>query len=493
MKTIEIARNSIYLVCANVSSKAISFATLTILARNTSVEDFGLYNMITAIALSVCSALEFGLSTAVQRAVSISKAKPHHENTQQMLLVAMKVMFGSCTFLMLLLAALVAGYSLNLFSAHFAGEYAHAIPILLIALFMTASIIPNSIILGMSNFSGYAIRLLIINSCTLLLIPSIGHHSGPYAAAYGFALCQFVGFAMAVRLATRLIDVTKVLSETKLDVERARFNLKQCLIYYFGNTFVGAVYGITILSLIHEHLGLVKISYLGLGTSLAALASFLPAAIGPVIISGLSSQSSDELLHQKSLSYRVTLLVSTISSMLLIAFSGLLIPILFGDKYTQGITIIAFVLALNFLMAMNGLLVSMQSAAGYFVRLGWLAAMFASINLLLSLITIPLYGMVGYFVCNFLTYALSIIINGRMEFFRHGYADRRRIVFASLLAFSCIALILSAVLSGSGLTFILLQCICSLILLCLAAMSAKEFESFRKAVKHILLSRSASS
>lgn len=170
---------------------------------------------------------------------------------------------------------------------------------------------------------------------------------------------------------------------------------------FFAGNFLSSFIALPLLGYVSRAGGIEQIGYLRVAQSLSQLISFLPTAIAPVLISTLSaniSANTIEYRQTKSIHLRsLWIIILTIATY--ISFSlDYLIPLLFGDNYSQAIFLSRLTIWITAMTSLSGMMNQYVISSGRTKVIAIIQTTALGINLLLGLLLIPKYNSVGLLI-----------------------------------------------------------------------------------------------
>ena len=414
--------SSFLVLGSNVLAKTLSFLTISIIARILSTQEVGIYNGLLTVALSINQMADLGFGIILQREsarVNVSGSKKLGNIYGVAILFTLilnGIIFLAITFFDDYFFHLLIGTE-----AKISIQFFRLIPYIIF--FQYLNQLPSYLIMGVGEFREYAKRTIASNFFSILLIPIACYYGG-----VAFALQSFAAVLMLTSIFSWRIAI-KILKEKNIELSLESFfpELKNLLVggffYYLGNTLVGALFSIMTVNLVATYVGVSELGYLRLASSLAVIVGIIPAALAPVLLSFTAAGDTSENVRLKSLTIRFVTAFVFFITVAVIILSKIIIPILFGSKYLDGIVLFNVSIALNFLIIITSLFNNFLTAKGYLSYIGVLAVVFALVNIALSYFLIPSMGINGYFIAGFTTYVLSLLGGAGKEFWTTEYGS----------------------------------------------------------------------
>lgn len=422
-----------FIFLGNVLSKILSLLTLSLIGRFLGPNILGSYNAVISTGTSINQILDFGSSIVIQKeAVNIEDKKNSY--LISLLTFYLSVQFG-VVLLLIVISIFNADYILKLL---FENEFSTQILYFLIPLVVLNLLIQmlQQLLLGLGLFKEYASRIVIVNLISFLtfIITFFIFGNSLYLSLVASIISLFFNVMITYFLISKYVVNNEVGLSKLLLLDKTKSTIYNGFIFYFGNTLVGAIVTLSLIGLFSNFISIKDFGYMRIGASLSAILGVFIGSLQPVTIRLLSKTDFDT--HKlKSFQLRVVTCILFIGVFIMVAFINPIISTLFGDVYLEGKQIIVFMLLMQVVVFISSLISNFQVAANNTKFIGIISAIGALINLILSFLLIPKFGIHGFYIAHFLGYLFGALMLVYKEMVNSIYADRQKIYFAFYFIF----------------------------------------------------------
>lgn len=422
-----------FIFLGNVLSKILSLLTLSLIGRFLGPNILGSYNAVISTGTSINQILDFGSSIVIQKeAVNIEDKKNSY--LISLLTFYLSVQFGVVLFI-IIISIINADYILKLL---FENEFSTQILYFLIPLVVLNLLIQmlQQLLLGLGLFKEYASRIVIVNLISFLtfIITFFIFGNSLYLSLVASIISLLFNVMITYFLISKYVVNNEVGLSKLLRSDKTKSTIYNGFIYYIGNTLVGAIVTLSLIGLFSNFISIKDFGYMRIGASLSAILGVFIGSLQPVTIR-LLSNSDFNANRLKSFQLRVVTCLLFIGIFFIVAFINPIISLLFGDNYLEGKQIIVFMLLMQIIIFVSSLISNFQVAANNTKFIGVISAGGALLNLILSFLLIPKYGIYGFYLSHFLGYIFGAIMLVYKEMTNNIYDDRQKIylAFSSIL------------------------------------------------------------
>ncbi|MCB0746283.1 MAG: oligosaccharide flippase family protein [Ignavibacteriae bacterium] len=396
-----------WVLSGNLISKIINFLTLSILARFLGPSGLGVYNAVMSSTTSINQISDFGTSIVLQK----ESAKISAKNKSQI-----GSLFITTVIVQLVINALICAiiliwpeYFFNILFKELGSIdlLYFSVPIIL---FQCIAQLALTFLVGLGEFKFYSIRLMMTSIINVLVLALILYILTPNPVTALTA--TIISVLLNIIITWYLVYIVAKKQDIRFKNNHWVNDLKQIkkdgFIYYVGNTLVGAIVTIVLVKLFAKHISLEDYGYLRIGSSLAAILGIIPAAIQPVTINFLSK---DNLTTNSLKSVQIRFFVFSIIliTILILLFLNPIISILFGSIYLIGKELILFLVSIQIIILTSGIISNFLVASGHTSFIGVVSTFSVLVNLILSIILIPKFGIYGFYIAHFAGYFLGFV------------------------------------------------------------------------------------
>lgn len=365
------------------------------LARKLTVEEFGLFYSVLAVLLFMSYIVDLGLGQAVSRKIVEFTVNDRRHKINNLLMSMASVQ---------VIVSVILGALLIIFRKFLSEKYFHG-DVSTIMIFGVVWLVLVPILAIYSNiFSGlqrpeYSNFLATSQSMLLLglsmLFVYMGHSVLSPALAYAFssAILVIIFYFFAKKMYPDL-SISRFNFDRDLTVKTAKFGLiigvsnfiwlimlqtDTMLITYFMTSADVGLYQVA-----------VTISYL-----LLYLPNSLYVVLYPLVNSLIFTKRYDRIIEAVRLVHKYLLVLLIPAVVIIASFSKSIISILFTDKYLGASAslsiLVVYILFCSITIINNLILTSLGNPS----KVLWVVAIASVLNLVLNLITIPMFGLVG--------------------------------------------------------------------------------------------------
>jgi O-antigen/teichoic acid export membrane protein len=394
-------------------SKIINFLTLGYLARILGPEHLGIYNAIQNSGNYVNMMSSLGTQVVVQRAGA--KIKEFGiARVNQIFSNAVTIYLGLNVLFAVVLGLFPSSFLKILLNS--TGTIDYVLFISLIIILNAISQLPIFLILGLGEFKRYSI-INIINSIFILSFSVLFvflFESNLRAALLAFALAMVLNAGLVANLYFKLARVHGIRMRFSINKPALKYIFQEGFFYYIGNTLLGAISGLVMISLFYKHLSPVDYGFTRIGSAFGAILTIIPTAIQPVTISFLSADQSNQYL--KSVQTRIIPFLSMVLVSIVAFNMDLILGIIFGIEYLNARYIVFGMILLQIPTIYLGLINNFQVARGHMNFVGFVAIIGCALLIGSSFLLIPKYGVGGYIGALCISTFVSLILILRREY-----------------------------------------------------------------------------
>lgn len=418
-------KNSSWVLAGNVVARGFGLLTVATVARLLGPTGFGTYTLTVASSDSFSQMADLGTSVVVQRTYAA------HQTTVPA--ITGYRFAGAIWLFMLFYGCLLATFSLTAGTAfvnHVLPDSIRNDAFLLIALSFTSRL--NQFILvpltGLQQFRKLSYR----NTLNAVIV---------LGAVGAGAWLQGVNGALVGLLAANSLSM--LLTGYWLWQEHKHYAitvhwlggfraipglLKQGFLLYMGNTLSGAIYNLVLVGLVIQYVPLTDYSYIRVGLSLASLVGVFVTALQPVTLSALADSTSVTHHTQlKSLTIRVIFCLVLTGTLWLIILNDVVVAIMFGKSYLNGMPVIASMLVITVIQTMGQFYVSFLIAKGQGNFIGLISVGTVTLSITLAYWLIPTLGVWGYIISFGSGYLTGMLLAFWKEITTTSYGDRTKL------------------------------------------------------------------
>ena len=417
-------RNSSWVLMGNVVSRGFSLLASVFIARLLGPSSFGSYNIALASSDSFSQMADLGTSVVVQRTYATYQTnKPALTGNSFSGSIWLFVFFYTALYLVL-------------FTADKFSLLANLLPVnssVLMILFISFTARLNQFILvpltGFQEFKKYSYRT-VLNAGLVLLTVGVGAWWLQLPGAlYGILLANCLSMLITGVWVYKEHQYRAIPVHWLGGLRAMPSLLKQGFLLYAGNTLSGAIYNLVLVGLVIQHIPVAEYGYLRIGLSLASIVGIFVAALQPVTLSALADQNNHTQHAQlKSVTIRVVFCLVLLCTLWLITFNDLLVALLFGKLYLNGLFIIAAMLMITSIQVLNQFFVSFLIAKGFGNFIGVMAIGTVTLSILLAYWLIPIFGITGYLISYGAGYSAGLFIAFWKEVTTTVYQDQAKLI-----------------------------------------------------------------
>jgi len=396
-----------WVLTGNLISKVINFLTLSILARFLGPAGLGIYNAVMSSTMSINQISDLGTGIVLQKeSAKISDSNKSRIGSLFLTTVTVQLVMN------LIICTIVLIWPEYFFN-HFFKDLGSidliyfSVPLII---FQCLAQLALTFIAGLGEFRFYSIRLMLTSMVTVIMLVLFLFLFSPntitaliatiFSVLINIMITWYLVYVAAKRQGVRFVN--------SYWVNNLRQIRNEGFVYYVGNTLVGAIVTIVLVQLFAKHISLEDYGYLRIGSSLAAILGIIPAAIQPVTINFLSK---DNLTGNslKSVQIRFLVFFIILITMLILIFLNPIISLLFGSIYLVGKDVILFLISIQIIILVSGIISNFLVASGHTSFIGVISTFSVLANLVLSIILIPKFGIYGFYISHFAGYFLGFL------------------------------------------------------------------------------------
>lgn len=404
-------RGSLFVFTASVITAFLGYVIRIILARNLSVEDYGLFFSIFAFVSFLLFFRDLGLGSALVKHLAEFKAKKKFDEIKTGIIsvfVSLFILSAIFGLVLYLLAPFLAEY-------YFKDARAAYILYFFIAyiLFSALFLFTRNIFQGFQKIKLFAIMepmrlgiLLIILSALLI------YDCGVFSPAFAYTISWLIVFFMFIPF------MFAVFSFFKYKIKNIREITKQ--LYLFGIAIALAQIGAKVIARIDTLMltyfsSLIQVGIYNVVLPTALLFLFFSEAISPVlypIVSELwAKKDTKRLTEGIRLLYKYSFVLTMPAFLTFLVFAPLAIKILFGADYVSGYIALQILLIGILFLLVSTINNTVLAAIGKPTAVTKSFLIVALINTILNFILIPLFGIEGAATATLGSYLLLLIIS----------------------------------------------------------------------------------
>jgi len=422
----QVAKGSFWGIVGTISTKAISFAYLILLARMASQNDVGLFYLSLSIVSFIGIADDLGLVNAISRYVPFYEAQNSKKKAGRLVLLSFVIVTAVAILLMFLL----------LFGANAIASWLKN-PLLDNALILISTyLVLNNVFQLITSFLQakmdiFASQLvqIIQNLLKLGLTFIFFIYYGPsiFTITVPFLLSFLVAIICSIPLIRpylryNLQDPRKV-SDAEILKEVIPFGLIFDIVQFLWGVY-GTLDRILLSYLSPPATSLQVIAVYTVATSGAFLLTTFPNSIGAItlpVLSGLYAQKKDGKIQDiLNSAQRWCLLITVPATIVMMVFSYDILHALYGNAYASGSLVMAL-FSLGFLIQSIGILLSVALASLRLVKLELKIVLFIClVNAAFNILLIPYYGMLGCAIAFLIT---SVVFSYLFYYYSHKIFD----------------------------------------------------------------------
>ena len=373
----------------------VNFITLGFLARVLAPDQLGYYNAVQNSGNYINMMSSLGTLIVIQR--TGARIRELGEK-------AVSDIFSNA-FTMYLIINFLAGAAILIFPQYFfdflldsKGDLNVMAYISVLILLNALGQIPLYLIQGLEEFKMFSIRNLLGTLVTLLVtVFFVVLLSDDLKASYlGLIFSYLINAILTGYLLQRTVKKFGLFIRIKMNFKVIKSLMAEGFIYYFGNTFLGAISGLITISLFFKYLSSFDYGFTRIGYTFALMLSIIPAAIQPVTISMLSMKH-ERNTYLKSLQLRIIPFFSALAFVVVAFNLEFFVKIFFGNDYLGARDIVFAMMLIQVPNIYLGLLNNYQTGAGHLNYVGTIGIIGSLMMIGLAFWLVPLYGMKGYF------------------------------------------------------------------------------------------------
>jgi O-antigen/teichoic acid export membrane protein len=412
---------------ADLAGKAFGFFLISALTFILAPEELGKYNAMFTAAVSLYAFSGWGVPIVLQRQSATS-------DTAQKKTLGELIAAGIIIMLiaMLILMSVLLLLSEKAWQEVFPGldkRFLLWVPVLTLGYFLVQS--PLSILLGMGKFKIYSLRAATEAAITLLSVATCAYLWGLRGAIIGLFISLCLNILITIVIFYKLFNVERI----RLSLGHFKQNVKRILgqgsPYFFGNTLIGSVANIVMVSLFANHIGYDDFGYLRVALSITAIMAVIPNAAKTVTITYIARfDKAAEFMKSLQIRYLFFVLIICTAVMSLILYP--VVSLLFGDSYMNGLPVYRMVLYLNIIFNMHQILNGFIVGHGHLRYSGILSTVMVILYMALMYLLIPLIGISGYYVAFGACYLLGLLVLVRKEMTEENYEGSAKLRSAFL-------------------------------------------------------------
>lgn len=409
-------KNSAWVLGSNVLSKLINFITLGFLARVLNPEFLGFYNAVQNSGNYINMMSSLGTLVVIQRVGAKIKEIGAH---------AVSEIFSNAFTLYLLINGLAA-LVLVLFPQYFfevlldsQGSVSYVTLICVIVVLNALGQIPLYLILGLEEFRKYSIRNL-LSAVIVLLVTAMFvfiMEDNLKASFYGLIVSFFVNMVLTGYVFYYVVRKYSLKIRLFLSLRVLKKVMADGFIYYVGNTLLGSIVGLVIISLFFNYLTPFDYGFTRIGNAFAVLLSIVPSALQPVTLSLLSVENVRNI-YIKSLQLRIIPFISTLVLVIVSFNMEFILGLLFGPNYIGAKDIVFGMILVQIPNIYLGLINNYQVGAGYLNFVGFVSIVCCALMIGASVYLVPLFGLKGYFAAMYISTLVGLVLVAYKEYYK---------------------------------------------------------------------------
>ncbi len=389
-----VLKGSFWVVLATVVTRFAGFIALPILARLLGPADLGLYNLVQNTVQTGDGLSRIGTDAAMHR----NGAQYKTIGTQ-----SVGRLFGVGACLMIITGSFIAAclwIGRETIAQNWLVEPKIESWLGLVALTIVLTVIGNPswfYLVALQAFRTYSIRTSVVSILGAAITLSLAWYFGLAGAIYSLAVIAFIQATWGWWLTLPILKEKGIKLRCDSFFSESRSILGFGLPFYASN-FLSSFIALPLLGYVSKTGGLEQIGYLRVAQSLSQFVSFLPTAIAPVIVSGLSASLTTDIKGYrqiKSLHLRCLWVLILITSVAICFGLESLITTLFGSAYSQAIVLSRLTIWMAAISSISGILSQHVISLGKTRTIAVIQITGLIINVLVALLLIPLYSSVG--------------------------------------------------------------------------------------------------
>jgi O-antigen/teichoic acid export membrane protein len=408
----KLVKGSFWILVASFATRLSGFIVLPILARILEPSGLGIFSVIQQTAQTGDTLSRIGLDLAI-----------HRNGAQYETLGSEKTgrTFGVGGLLVVVSGAILALsliISPNYIAINLLGNQQTEpwLGIASLTIFLTAIASPSWFYLvALQAFRTYSLRTTLVTLISAIVTLLLTFIFGLVGAIWGLAIAALAQLVVGWWLTFPVLEEKGIKLRFDQFLPESISLLKLGLPFYASN-FLASFFGLPFLGYVTKLNGLEQAGYIRIAQSLSQLIGFLPAAIAPVLISTLSaSLEADQANHTKtkSIHFRGTWLIVILLTVTICLGLDLIVPLLFGFKYIDSITLARIAIYGTALATMAGVMNQYLVAEAKTRIIGIVQTTSLILNVLLALVLIPLNGATGLLVAQAIAAGFSLIYLAR--------------------------------------------------------------------------------
>jgi len=416
-------KSSTNVLFADIGTKAIGFALISILTFVLDPVSLGKYNALLTTIASIYGMSGLGIAMVLQRE---SAKHTLHANS----LIGERVSAG---FIAMILTIIILVFFFQVFHNQltvllFGGmdsDIIQWIPVLTLLYFAVQA--PLTLLLGMGLFRTYSFRSMMESFITGVCVLVGIFFWQLEGIIYGLIISYTINAIIVWMILKKSFLDKKILLVVRNFIPNTRRLLKEGIPYFIGNTFLGAVASIILIGLFSAHIGFAELGYLRLGLSLAAILMIVPNAAKTVTISFIARHEMNATKLQ-SLQIRYLFFLATISTMVMMLLLSPVVDLIFGKEYESGLVIYTMVILISIFFNIQQILNTFVAGRGDLLLSGIVNSCVTILYIGGSLFLIPSLGIFGYYIAFGGSYLLGFVVLMAYDLDRSRYTDKGTIV-----------------------------------------------------------------
>jgi O-antigen/teichoic acid export membrane protein len=398
-----------WLSLANIISKLVSILTLPILARLLGPQSLGIYNIITSFSQSIQGLSGLGVEVSLQR-----NGARHQTIGSE----AVGRLFGVSLLLVFIvnsIASLGVWYFRQLIADRLFSDPSIAQWFGVAAILAVLLPIGNISLLFLSalqEFRSYAIRSslgLIVSNILVLLL---AHQFGLEGAFEGLFLSAILQVLWSYIILKPIFKANKISLRFNHFWQELRSILNLGLPYYLGTSLLYNLINMPLIGFLNHYGGLESLGYVRVAQSIGTLINFIPAAIAPAVISYLSASytDKDQQEYLKSVHLRSVWIFLLLSSSMICLYLPIIMTSFFTKSYQPAIVPAWIFVWTSMLSGITTIAIQYLVIDGNTVAVGRGSLIGVCFWILPSLVLIPRYTEIGFFISHLIANIAEIIV-----------------------------------------------------------------------------------
>lgn len=277
----------------------------------------------------------------------------------------------------------------------------------------------SSVILTLFNTNGkFGLGIIISLANALLplvfvgIVYSIGQDFTIEKKIYFVIMSYLLSFIIAALIGFGVLFKNIHIERRLQTIDREAFKsfAKYSALAYLSNiaTFLCYKFDIWV---VNEHYSKFDVGIYSLSTQLVQMLWILPQTIGAVLLTYASKATPEDALQMTVRVTKVGLYITTLFSLIALALSKPMIPIIYGSDFS-GVTILILIQILGIIpFTIPTIIASFYASKGNFTISFWISILVTVLAMLLYLILIPNYGVKGGAFASAITYLLGGVIS----------------------------------------------------------------------------------